>query len=199
MEDDILVDVENEPGPSNSRASTSNIDPALLPGPSTSGAGAGSAADGARHSSRLRSSTLAAKASADAAVVSDRSTRVVGSGGGVRQRGAPKLKLKLSEKGNAQSVGMSFLGPYDRELDSDDEELAFEEQFILRMPPGEDCEKLRKMVQSREVTNDVWFKFKGQCISRTVWRVFNMLQIRAALSSTLVTTRTTQNLLIFPV
>ena len=57
---------------------------------------------------------------------------------------------------------MSFLGPYDRELDSDDEDLVFEEQFILRMPPGEDCERLRKMVQAREISDDVWFKFKGE-------------------------------------
>ena len=73
----------------------------------------------------------------------------------------PKLKLKLSEKAAAQAPGMSFLGPYDRELDSDDEELVFEEQFILRMPEGEDCERLRKMVQAREISDDVWFKFKG--------------------------------------
>lgn len=73
----------------------------------------------------------------------------------------PKLKLKLSDKAAAQAPGMSFLGQYDRELDSDDEDLAFEEQFILRMPPGEDLEKLKKMVATREVTNDVWFKFKG--------------------------------------
>jgi transcription initiation factor TFIID subunit 7 len=57
---------------------------------------------------------------------------------------------------------MSFLGAYDRELDSDDDDLAFEEQFVLRMPPGEDCEKLKKMVNAREVGNDVWFKFKGE-------------------------------------
>lgn len=80
----------------------------------------------------------------------------------LRQRPQPKLKLKLSDKAAAQAPGMSFLGAYDRELDSDDEDLAFEEQFILRMPPGEDCEKLRKMVNTREVGNDVWFKFKGQ-------------------------------------
>ena len=74
----------------------------------------------------------------------------------------PKLKLKLSEKATAaMASGTSFLGAYDRELDSDDEDLSFEEQFILRMPPGEDCEKLRKLVQSREMSNDVWFKFKG--------------------------------------
>ncbi|PSR75389.1 hypothetical protein PHLCEN_2v9147 [Hermanssonia centrifuga] len=75
-------------------------------------------------------------------------------------RPQPKLKLKLSEKAAAQAPGMSFLGPYDRELDSDDEDLVFEEQFILRMPPGEDCEKLKKMVATREIGNDVWFKFK---------------------------------------
>ena len=47
------------------------------------------------------------------------------------------------------------------DVDSDDEDLVFEEQFILRMPPGEDADRLRKMVQSREVGDDVWFKFKG--------------------------------------
>lgn len=73
----------------------------------------------------------------------------------------PKLKLKLSERAAAQAPGMSFLGPYDRELDSDDEDLTFEEQFIIRMPPGEDCERLRKMIQAREIGTDVWFKFKG--------------------------------------
>ena len=34
----------------------------------------------------------------------------------------PKLKLKLNDKASI-APGMSFLGPYDRELDSDDEEL----------------------------------------------------------------------------
>ncbi len=76
-------------------------------------------------------------------------------------KAAPKLKLKLSEKAAALAPGMSFLGPFDRELDSDDEELSFEEQFILRMPPGEDCAKLREMVAAREISPDVWFKFKG--------------------------------------
>ena len=88
---------------------------------------------------------------------SDRTTRSATA----KSKPQPKLKLKLSEKAAAQAPGMSFLGQYDRELDSDDEDLAFEEQFILRMPPGEDLEKLKKMVASREVTNDVWFKFKG--------------------------------------
>jgi transcription initiation factor TFIID subunit 7 len=88
---------------------------------------------------------------------SDRTTRSATA----KYKPQPKLKLKLSDKAAAQAPGMSFLGQYDRELDSDDEDLAFEEQFILRMPPGEDLEKLRKMVAAREVTNDIWFKFKG--------------------------------------
>lgn len=83
----------------------------------------------------------------------------------LRQRPPTKLKLKLSDKAAAQAPGMSFLGAFDRELDSDDEDLAFEEQFILRMPPGEDCDRLRKMVITREVGNDVWFKFKGTQLS----------------------------------
>ena len=75
---------------------------------------------------------------------------------------SPYLSRSQPGKAAALAPGMSFLGPYDRELDSDPEEdLVFEEQFVLRMPPGEDCEKLRKMVASREVSPDVWFKFKG--------------------------------------
>ncbi|KAF8509428.1 TAFII55 protein conserved region-domain-containing protein [Hysterangium stoloniferum] len=85
---------------------------------------------------------------------SDRATR---SSTMHRPRFQPKLKLKVSE---TQASGMSFLGPYDRELDSDDEDLAFEEQFILRMPAGEDCERLRAMVDKRDISKDVWFKFK---------------------------------------
>lgn len=109
-------------------------------------------------SSRLRSGSTMYNLSGEG---SERTTR----SSAMRPKAQPKLKLKLSEKAAAQAPGMSFLGPYDRELDSDDEELAFEEQFILRMPPGEDLEKLRKMVQSREVSNDVWFKFKGEFTS----------------------------------
>lgn len=87
---------------------------------------------------------------------SERSTRSSMAG----SKSRPKLKLKLSEKAG-MVTGTSFLGNYDRELDSEDEDLTFEEQFILRMPPGEDCEKLRKLVSTREADPDVWFKFKG--------------------------------------
>ncbi|KAF8979313.1 hypothetical protein BDQ17DRAFT_1439586, partial [Cyathus striatus] len=50
---------------------------------------------------------------------SERSTR----SSTAKSKPQPKLKLKLSEKTAAQAPGMSFLGPYDRELDSDDEDL----------------------------------------------------------------------------
>jgi transcription initiation factor TFIID subunit 7 len=105
-------------------------------------------------SSRLRSGSSVYNTPGDNAERATRSSTV-------RPKVQPKLKLKLSEKAAAQAPGMSFLGQYDRELDSDEEELAFEEQFILRMQAGEDLDKLRKMVQSREIANDVWFKFKG--------------------------------------
>ena len=72
---------------------------------------------------------------------------------------APKLKLRLGERSH---LNTSFLGPWDRELDSDDEDLAFEEQFILRMPEDEDADQLRQMVAARDVKDDVWFKFTGE-------------------------------------
>ncbi|KAF8643807.1 hypothetical protein AX16_008825 [Volvariella volvacea WC 439] len=114
--------------------------------------------------SRLRSSTLNAPRNAES---SERTTR----SSTTKPKLQPKLKLKLSEKAAAQAPGMSFLGQYDRELDSDDEDLAFEEQFILRMPPGDDCERLRKMVASRDMSNDVWFKFKDS--RRAVFHIGN--------------------------
>ena len=104
-----------------------------------------------------------------------------------KTKAAPKLKLKLSEKAAALAPGMSFLGPYDRELDSDDEELSFEEQFILRMPPGEDCGKLREMVAAREISPDVWFKFKGTSMNERLpkWLTSDILeQTRVAPCST---------------
>nr|GAT53342.1 transcription initiation factor TFIID 55 kDa subunit [Mycena chlorophos] len=102
--------------------------------------------------------------STDAGSGTERATRS-------RSKPQPKLKLKLGEKAAAMAPGMSFLGAYDRELDSDDEDLSFEEHFILRMPPGEDCDKLKKMIQTREVPNDVWFKFKDS--RRAVFHIGN--------------------------
>ncbi|KZO90520.1 hypothetical protein CALVIDRAFT_551594 [Calocera viscosa TUFC12733] len=82
-------------------------------------------------------------------------------------RAPRKVKVKLGT-GQAQNAttsvyppGNSFLGPYDRELDSSDEDLAFEEQFVLRVPEeGGLAEEVRKRVQRKEVGDDVWFKFK---------------------------------------
>lgn len=117
-------------------------------------------------SSRRRGTSTATAADDDFAG-SYRPSRSSRSGRNRSGGAQPKLKLKFAEKSGSHAPGMSFLGQYDRELDSDDEDLTFEEHFILRMPPGEDCEKLRKMVAAREASNDVWFKFKGTLHSST--------------------------------
>lgn len=71
------------------------------------------------------------------------------------------LKLKVKQLGEAPTGPAAFLNSYDRELDSDDEDLHIEEQFILRMPENDaDTDKLREMVQKRDIHDDVWFKFK---------------------------------------
>ncbi|KAJ6623501.1 TAFII55 protein conserved region-domain-containing protein [Mycena sp. CBHHK59/15] len=161
MEDDLIVvdDVEavDIPQPAPSFAiDTSDTENAHGQRPKTV------AEQSIASSSRLRSSSRT-----PAHESSDRTTRSAAA----KNKPQPKLKLKLSDKAAAQAPGMSFLGQYDRELDSDDEDLAFEEQFILRMPPGEDCEKLHKMVAAREVSNDVWFKFKDS--RRAVFHIGN--------------------------
>ena len=153
MDDDlIIVDDENGSGPSTSvrEPTDSSLDASLRPktvperniGPS-----------------RLRKSTTPSPLGVDNSERTTRSSNAPNN----KTKPQTKLKLKLSDKAAAQAPGTSFLGQYDRELDSDDEDLAFEEQFILRMPPGEDCDKLRKAVASRQVGDDVWFKFKGAC------------------------------------
>jgi transcription initiation factor TFIID subunit 7 len=156
MDDDLIVVdyVEDQAGPSTAGPSSSNGDSPYVPAdarPRTRPLR--TAAEHAMATNFRRRSGSTPPLSADG-----RTTR----SSTLRQRPQPKLKLKLSDKAAAQAPGMSFLGAYDRELDSDDDDLAFEEQFVLRMPPGEDCEKLKKMVNAREVGNDVWFKFKGE-------------------------------------
>jgi hypothetical protein len=104
----------------------------------------------------------------------------------VKTKAAPKLKLKLSEKAAVLAPDMSFLGPYDRELDSDEELLLFEEQFILLMPPGEDRGKLREMAAARGISLDFWFMLKGtlsqHAFSKHMTDYFE--QTHVALSST---------------
>ena len=142
MDDDlIVVDDENESGPSTAIQESTE-------------ARSKTVAERNIGASRLRTSTTPSPLSMDNPERTTRSSNT-------KSKPQPKLKLKLSDKAAAQAPGTSFLGQYDRELDSDDEDLAFEEQFILRMPPGEDCDKLRKAISSREVGDDVWFKFKG--------------------------------------
>ncbi|EKM55141.1 uncharacterized protein PHACADRAFT_28204 [Phanerochaete carnosa HHB-10118-sp] len=154
MEDDDLIVVDDD---------VSQTPQTPLAGPSSRAAATASPATGIRSSLRQRRNTppsYAAQMEDDELDTRrTRSSTYRGSVSGSKPQ--PKLRLKLSDKAAALAPGMSFLGPYDRELDSDDEDLAFEEQFVLRMPPGEDCDRLRKMVQNRDVEGDVWFKFKG--------------------------------------
>ncbi|KAH7107011.1 TAFII55 protein conserved region-domain-containing protein [Auriculariales sp. MPI-PUGE-AT-0066] len=86
----------------------------------------------------------------------------------------PKLKLKVGERGGPYASGMSFLGPYDRELDTDaEDDLIFEEQFILRVPEGSSLDRVRKIAESREATPDISFKFRDS--RRGVFTIGNKL------------------------
>jgi transcription initiation factor TFIID subunit 7 len=127
MDDDLIVvdDYENGAGPSTSIRAGSVDSQAYYGNSKPKTVAERSSA------SRLRSGS---NVSTEATERTTRSSTL-------RSKPQPKLKLKLSDKAASQAPGMSFLGQYDRELDSDEEDLAFEEQFILRMPPGEDCEK----------------------------------------------------------
>lgn len=84
-----------------------------------------------------------------------------------------KLRVKVSSQGNGpggngggdNSGIASHLSGFERDLDSDpDEPIAFEEQFILKMPPGPECERLRELVETRKeidcAKENVFFKFK---------------------------------------
>jgi transcription initiation factor TFIID subunit 7 len=118
---------------------------------------------GPSHAPTTSGMTTRRRTSAAASAIIGSSTERTTRSAAQKLKGQPtKLKLKLTDKASAQVAGMSFLGAYDRELDSSDEDLTFEEQFILRMPPGDDCERLRQAVSNREISNDVWFKFKGE-------------------------------------
>ena len=187
MDDDlIIVDDENGSGPSASvREPTASPSLHVSPRPKT-------VAERNIGPSRLRNSTTPSPLGVDN---SERTTRSANT----KSKPQPKLKLKLSDKAASQAPGTSFLGQYDRELDSDDEDLAFEEQFILRMPPGEDCDKLRKAIASREVGDDVWFKFKGVCPALMYIHILTFLsclslQTHVVLYSTLETAFTLQSL-----
>lgn len=84
-----------------------------------------------------------------------------------------RIKLKFSSKGEQHKLApghfMSPFGEYTRELDEDPEEpLAFEEQFILRVPkevamgdPKRGVKGLNQLLDERKEVDGVWFKFKG--------------------------------------
>jgi transcription initiation factor TFIID subunit 7 len=84
-----------------------------------------------------------------------------------------RIKLKFSQKGEQHKLApghfMSPFGEYTRELDEDPEEpLAFEEQFILRVPKevamGDSkrgVKGLNQLLDERKEVEGVWFKFKG--------------------------------------
>jgi transcription initiation factor TFIID subunit 7 len=92
-----------------------------------------------------------------------------------------RIKLKFSHKGEQHKLPpghfMSPFGEYTRELDEDPEEpLAFEEQFILRVPkevamgdPKRGIKGLNQLLDERKEIDGVWFKFKGECIALKDW------------------------------
>lgn len=71
------------------------------------------------------------------------------------------MKLKANGVRPKRRHFESGLG-YDSEASDREEDPAIEEQFILRMKPGPDCDYLRQVIEARELnqTTNVWMKFK---------------------------------------
>ncbi|KAI5793151.1 TAFII55 protein conserved region-domain-containing protein [Geopyxis carbonaria] len=77
----------------------------------------------------------------------------------------PTIKLRTKTKPTATRKRRHEPGNgYDSEASDREDDPAIEEQFILRMPPGSDCDYLREVIERKElsVTSDVWLKFKDQ-------------------------------------
>ncbi|KAG0635915.1 TAFII55 protein conserved region-domain-containing protein [Tuber brumale] len=75
----------------------------------------------------------------------------------------PVVKFKTKATHNAHKPRRREPGNgYDSEASDREDDPAIEEQFILRMQPGEDCEYIREVIEKKElnVTTDVWMKFK---------------------------------------
>lgn len=66
---------------------------------------------------------------------------------------APKIKVKPQRE-----YGLG----YDSEAEDREAEPAIEEEFVLRMKPGPDCDYLRDAIEQRRIGTDadIWFKFK---------------------------------------
>lgn len=84
------------------------------------------------------------------------------------QQGPKRLKLNPSKKPGLQSIrlknkGVALSRPvgvgYDSEASDTEVDPAIEEQFILRMPPGDDCEYLRQAINERRFDKSE-FSFK---------------------------------------
>ncbi|KAH0611096.1 uncharacterized protein H6S33_011523 [Morchella sextelata] len=74
----------------------------------------------------------------------------------------PVLKLKTPKQPAARKRRHEPGNGYDSEASDREEDPAIEEQFILRMPPGDDCEYVRDAIERKELSpkSDIWFKFK---------------------------------------
>lgn len=74
----------------------------------------------------------------------------------------PILKLKTPKQPAARKRRHEPGNGYDSEASDREDDPAIEEQFILRMPPGDDCEYVRDAIEKKELnpTSDIWFKFK---------------------------------------
>lgn len=74
----------------------------------------------------------------------------------------PVLKLKTPKQPAARKRRHEPGNGYDSEASDREEDPAIEEQFILRMPPGADCEYVREAIERKELSpkSDIWFKFK---------------------------------------
>ncbi|KAL0637955.1 hypothetical protein Q9L58_003033 [Maublancomyces gigas] len=74
----------------------------------------------------------------------------------------PILKLKTPKQPAVRKRRHEPGNGYDSEASDREDDPAIEEQFILRMPPGDDCDYLRAVIEKKELnpTSDVWFKFK---------------------------------------
>ncbi|KAF8537651.1 TAFII55 protein conserved region-domain-containing protein [Trichophaea hybrida] len=75
----------------------------------------------------------------------------------------PTIKLKHTSKPSIPRKRRHEPGNgYDSEASDREDDPAIEENFILRMQPGPDCDYLREVIERKElnVTSDVWMKFK---------------------------------------
>ncbi|KAG0355222.1 hypothetical protein BG005_005858 [Podila minutissima] len=83
-----------------------------------------------------------------------------GGGGGGRGGGSAGGQGVRAGGGGAGGSGGGGDGDKDSDDDEDEPEVSIEEQFILRLPPGEMCDRFREKVIAREIDESVNLKFK---------------------------------------